>query len=670
MLCRARLIASYAAALFVALGCRDMPTSLTPLRPTADLATQSTLVNGGLSVTLVELPIHCDFPGAKCGRIANGYAINDEGTVVGKAEFHSVLDLYNFDGAVWPMGGDIQRVRWSAYPGQVELIALRGVNNGGDLLGVDWIGTGNVFVNGQVIGQPAGYPAAAPVAINEQGEVVGYGDRGSSGPDRAFVWTSAGGMRVLEYRLDPGSTDAASSRPYDINDRGMAVGVVDTRGVLWDTRQGGVVQLAPTFGVSTVLPTGINNKGEIVGSLTGYTGGGASSGGFFWSPITGIRIIDVHAANAINDSSVVLGDGYIWTPRHGRLTMTLPTGSWAGALLAGKINNRNQLPGTVFTNGYMCCSRAARFDIQLPPPNQQPAASARGPYAGVEGTAITFDGGASSDPENQPLSYIWNFGDGTTATVAAPNHSYADNGTYVVQVAVSDPLGASDTATTQATIENVSPIVRLEPPATILSGDSFTAHTYFSDPGPRDMPWQYSIDWSIGASTQGSTDTQSIPPTTSPRYCAAGNYAIRAQVIDKDGGTGTASSLLIVNRLTIPVDILTETLNPRAKGALPVAILGTPSFDARQLDVSTVTLGSATSAGVPVVQRPSGSSASSVEDVNGDGRPDLVLRFPREALAESEISAGPTSILVLRGRLLDGCREVIGQDEIRVLGRI
>ena len=60
--------------------------------------------------------------------------------------------------------------------------------------------------------------------------------------------------------------------------------------------------------------------------------------------------------------------------------------------------------------------------------------------AGV-GQAITFinqSGGAGR------LAYNWNFGDGTTATEATPNHAYAAPGTYLVHLTVQNSFGQSE----------------------------------------------------------------------------------------------------------------------------------------------------------------------------------------------------------------------------------
>lgn len=54
---------------------------------------------------------------------------------------------------------------------------------------------------------------------------------------------------------------------------------------------------------------------------------------------------------------------------------------------------------------------------------------------------VDFDAGKSSDADNDTLSYIWDFGDGTTESGKVVSHTYKKGGTYNVKLAVDDSQG-------------------------------------------------------------------------------------------------------------------------------------------------------------------------------------------------------------------------------------
>lgn len=76
--------------------------------------------------------------------------------------------------------------------------------------------------------------------------------------------------------------------------------------------------------------------------------------------------------------------------------------------------------------------------------NTAPTATPGGPYLGAINAFIPFDGSASSDPEGDPLTYAWTFGDNGTGTGVMPTHSYPDAGVYAVCLTVNDGSLASE----------------------------------------------------------------------------------------------------------------------------------------------------------------------------------------------------------------------------------
>ncbi|MCI0508387.1 MAG: PKD domain-containing protein [Gammaproteobacteria bacterium] len=60
--------------------------------------------------------------------------------------------------------------------------------------------------------------------------------------------------------------------------------------------------------------------------------------------------------------------------------------------------------------------------------------------------AISFNGGASYDPESGPITWAWDFGDGGSSTDTNPVHVYSTPGSFLSVLTVTDNLGNQDQA--------------------------------------------------------------------------------------------------------------------------------------------------------------------------------------------------------------------------------
>ncbi len=88
-----------------------------------------------------------------------------------------------------------------------------------------------------------------------------------------------------------------------------------------------------------------------------------------------------------------------------------------------------------------------------PPGNTPPVANAGGaPVSGTAPLAVTFSSAGSSDPDGDPITFAWAFGDGGTSSAAGPAHTYVAAGSYNAVLTVSDNRGGSGRDTVVVTV--------------------------------------------------------------------------------------------------------------------------------------------------------------------------------------------------------------------------
>ncbi len=173
--------------------------------------------------------------------------------------------------------------------------------------------------------------------------------------------------------------------------------------------------------------------------------------------------------------------------------------------------------------------------------NQQPVADSGGPYSGIVGVAVQFDGSASSDPDGTIVSYSWDFGNGETGTGATPSNTYTEEGTFDVTLTVTDNVGATNSVDTTVEIvvsDNQLPIANPGGPYK-SSVDKIVLFNGFFSSDPDGKIVSYSWDFGDGGIGEG------ISPIYT--YTEEGTYDVTLTVTDNAGGTNTASTTIEVD---------------------------------------------------------------------------------------------------------------------------
>ena len=194
---------------------------------------------------------------------------------------------------------------------------------------------------------------------------------------------------------------------------------------------------------------------------------------------------------------------------------------------------------------------------------------------------VTFSSAGSIDPEGQPLSYSWTFGDGSTSTAANPVHTYTTAGQYTARLSVSD--GTTSTLATPLTITVGTP-----PTPTILTpvdGLTFRAGDVISYSGsatdaedgalsPLAFTWEIDLLHAghvhPGLPVTGSTSGTFTIPTSGHDFSGDVRYRISLTATDSSGLSTTTAVTIWPQKVNLTFHTVPEGLTLYVNGLAAV----------------------------------------------------------------------------------------------------
>lgn len=214
-------------------------------------------------------------------------------------------------------------------------------------------------------------------------------------------------------------------------------------------------------------------------------------------------------------------------------------------------------------------------------PNAAPTANAGPDQTIQKGNAVTLNGTASFDPDNDPITYAWNFVSiptGSSAalsgsTTAQPTFTADKSGDYVARLIVNDGLLNSAPDAVVIISVNEAPVASAGPDQAARVEEVVTLDARGSTDPDGDT---LSFAWTVTSAPAGSSAVLASPATSAPTFTPdlPGTYVVSLVVSDGDVDSLPDDVVLTIRRRLVLVAItpaapsvfLDETLQLTATG--------------------------------------------------------------------------------------------------------
>jgi glucose/arabinose dehydrogenase len=389
---------------------------------------------------------------------------------------------------------------------------------------------------------------------------------GRTDPGKNCQETFAWGLRnPFRFAFDPNATGTR----FFINDVGQAAWEEVDQGkagadYAWNLCEGTHDNPDRAGSVDCATATYTPPVHEYSHSTTGcasVTGGAFVPNGVWPASYDNSYLLGDYVCNKIFKLTPVSGGGFARTEFAGGLG-----GGGPIAMAFGPYGSSKALYYTTYANG------GEVHRISYAAGNQSPTASVKTTSAnyGPIPLTVSFDGSASKDPDgNTPLTYIWNFGDGsapTETTTPTTSHTYNTAGTYTAELKVRDARGAvSARATVKVFPGNTPPAPTIGSPAStklFKVGEQITLRGSASDAQDGSLAdsalswevrrWHNGNHWHPFFSATGNNLTFNAPPPEDLLSTGTGNHLeIRLTATDSEGLSKTITQNLQPNRVNV-----------------------------------------------------------------------------------------------------------------------
>lgn len=230
------------------------------------------------------------------------------------------------------------------------------------------------------------------------------------------------------------------------------------------------------------------------------------------------------------------------------------------------------------------------------------AAAAANPASGQAPLAVTFDASNSSDPDGDPLTYTWDFGDGSDATTGiTTTHTFSAAGTFTPTLTVRDTSDAVATTTLRIDAGDTAPAPTIISPGASMRfavGQVITLQGSATDAEDGPLP-DSSLNWTVVLHhnehlhpylppTTGNNITFTAPPPEDFASVPTSYLELRLAATDARGVTSTITQALRPNQVNVSFATQPPGLALQVNGTQITAPRTLPSWQGYVLNVEAL----------------------------------------------------------------------------------